>query len=158
MNNYIIKKARANTDILSAILMEKLITHTILTKKNVLLWFDKKEINDEIIRSKKIDIYGKLFFSFFIWRKCDMPIVNFYLSTRKRFLEKHTLSNTRQIKFVNFKHRFAQFHRKITGYTDMLMMHINLPAHGHIQEFTKVTVFCNCYWFCADAIMVGKKK
>ena len=87
MNNYIIKKARANTDILSAILMKKVITHTILTKKkNVLLSFDKKEINDEIIRSKKIDIYGKLFFSFFIWRKCDMPNVNFYLSTRKRFL------------------------------------------------------------------------
>ena len=38
-------------------------------------------------------------------------------------------SNTRQIKFINFKKRFAQFGRKITAYSDMLMMHINLPAH-----------------------------
>ena len=126
-------------------------------EKHVLLWFDKKEINDEIIRRKEIDIYGKLFFSFFIWRKLDTPNVNFYLSTKKRFLQKHTLSNTRQIKFINFKHRFAQFHRKITDYTDMLIMYI-MPPHSHIQEFTKVTIFCYCYWFCTDTTMVGKKE
>ena len=43
-----------------------------------------------------------------------------------------TLFNTRQIKFVNFKKRFAQYRRKITSYADMLMMCINLPVHGHM--------------------------
>ena len=50
------------------------------------------------------------------------------------------LSNTREIKFVNFKTCFTQFCRKITGYADMFMMYINLPVHGYIQKFTKETV------------------
>ena len=37
------------------------------------------------------------------------------------------------------------------------MMYIKLPVHGHIQEFAKETVFCNCYWFYTDVTMVGKK-
>ena len=44
------------------------------------------------------------------------------------------------MKFVNFKTCFTQFCRKITGYTDMLMMYINLPVYGHIQKFFKETV------------------
>ena len=39
----------------------------------------------------------------------------------------------------------------------MFMMYINLPVNGHIQEFTKENVFCNCYWFYIDLTMVGKK-
>ena len=58
---------------------------------------------------------------------------------------------------VNFKKRFAEFCRKTTGYADMLMMNFNLPVHGHIHEFTKETLFCNCYWFCTDSTMVAKK-
>ena len=84
------------------------------------------------------------FLVFFIWRKFDGPNANFHLPTKKRFLWKVTLSNTRQIKFVNFKKRFSQFSRKITAYADMLIMYINLPLHGNIQEFTDETVFCNC--------------
>ena len=49
-----------------------------------------------------------------------------YLPTKKRFLSKLTLPNTRKIKFVNFKMPFAQFHRKITGYADMLMKYRNI--------------------------------
>ena len=63
----------------------------------------------------------------------------------KNVFYKLTLSNTRNIKFVNFKMCFAQFCRKVTGYTDMLMMCINLHVLGHIQKFTKEIVFCNCY-------------
>ena len=82
----------------------------------------------------------------FIWQKFDTPNVNFYLPTKKRFLQKLTLSNTRQIKFGNFKKRFAQVRRKINGYADMLMIYINLPVHGHVKEmFSKETDFCNCY-------------
>ena len=44
------------------------------------------------------------------------------------------------MKFVNFKTCLTQFCRKITGYTDMLMMYINLPVYGHIQKFFKETV------------------
>ena len=75
----------------------------------------------------------------FIWQKFDTPNVNFYLPTKKRFLQKLAISNTRKIKFVNFKMCFTQFCRKITGYTDdMLMMYIMM--HGHIPKFTKETV------------------
>ena len=55
------------------------------------------------------------------------------------------LTSNQKIKFVNFKTRFSQFRRKITGYTDMLMMCINLLVQGHIQKLTKEIVFCNCY-------------
>ena len=66
------------------------------------------------------------FLVFLIWRKFDMLNINFYLPTKKRFLWKLTLSNTRKITFVNFKKSFTQFYRKITGYGDILMMYINL--------------------------------
>ena len=83
------------------------------------------------------------FFNFFflIWRKFATPNVNLHLPTKKRFLQKLTVSNTRSIKFVSF----AQFCRKINAYTDMFMMYINLSVHGNIQELTNETVFCNCY-------------
>ena len=97
------------------------------------------------------------FLVFFIWQKFDTPNVNFYLPTKKRFIQIFTLSNTRQIRFVDFKKCFTQFCRNISGYTDMLMMYIILLVHRHVQEFTKETVFCNCYWFYTDATMVGKK-
>ena len=58
---------RENIDILGAILMKKITTQTILTKKHVLLWCDKNEIYDEIIRRKEIDIYQKFKFLFFIF-------------------------------------------------------------------------------------------
>ena len=76
----------------------------------------------------------------FICQQCDPPNVNFYLPTKKCFLENFALSNTRKIKFVNFKTCFTQFCRKITGYADMLMMYIKLPVHGHIKKFTKEAV------------------
>ena len=78
---------------------------------------------------------------FFIWRRFETPNVNSHLPTKQCFLEKLIRSNTIQIKFVNFKKRFAQFRRKITGYADMLMMYINYPLHGHIPKFTNETVF-----------------
>ena len=62
----------------------------------------------------------------------------------------------RQIKFVNFKKRFPKFRRKITGYADMLMVCINLPVHGYIQEFSKETVFLKLFF--ENATMVGKEK
>ena len=80
------------------------------------------------------------FLAFFICPKCDTPNVNFYLPTKKRFLQKLALSNTRKIMFVNFKTCFTQFCRKITDYASMLMMYINLPVHGHTQKCTKKTV------------------
>ena len=88
---------------------------------------------------KLIFIEGLSFYilAFFICRKCDTPNVNFYFPIKKRFLQKFALSNTRKIKFVNFKTDFTQFCRKITGCADMLMMYINLPVHGHAQKFTK---------------------
>ena len=85
------------------------------------------------------------FLVFLIWRESDTPNVNFYLPSKKRFLQKLTLSNARQIKCVSFKKRFAQFRIKVTGYSDMLMMYINWPMHGRIQKFTNETVFCNYY-------------
>ena len=57
------------------------------------------------------------------------------------FLQKLTLFKTRKITFFNIKTRFGQVRRKITGYADVLMMYVNLPVHGHIQKFTKETVF-----------------
>ena len=69
----------------------------------------------------------------------------------------HTPSNARQCKFVNLKNCYAQFHRKTTAYADILMMYINLPVHGDIQDFTNETTFCNCYSFWTIATMVGKK-
>ena len=98
------------------------------------------------------------FLVFFIWQKFDTPNVNFYLPTKKRFIQIFTLSSTRQIRFVDFKKRFTQFCRNISCYADMLMMYINLLVHGHVQEFTKETVFCNCCWFCTDATRVGKRQ
>ena len=55
---------KENIDILSAILVKKITTQTILTKKQVLLWCDKNEIYDEIIRRKEIDICQKFKFFF----------------------------------------------------------------------------------------------
>ena len=59
-------------------------------EKHFLFWCDKNEINDEIIRRKKTDIYWKfkfLFLSFFsIGRKFNTKNVNFYLPTKKLFL------------------------------------------------------------------------
>ena len=66
-------------------------------------------------------------------------------SNRKTFFIETCTIQYKKIKFVNFKTRFTQFCRKITGYADMLMMYINLPVRGHIQKFTKETAFCNCY-------------
>ena len=81
-----------------------------------------------------IEYLSFYFLVFLIWRKFDMLNINFYLPTKKRFLWKLTLSNTRKITFVNFKKSFTQFYRKITGYGDILMMYINLSVHGHIQS------------------------
>ena len=64
----------------------------------------------------------------FIQPKFDTPNVNFYLPTKKHFLQKLTPSNKRQIKLVNFEKRFAQFYKKIfksqcfSCYVDMIMM------------------------------------
>ena len=52
---YYQNKRRQITDILSSILIKKLITHKILTKN--MFCYDENEINDEAIRRKKIDIY-----------------------------------------------------------------------------------------------------
>ena len=87
--------------------MKIVITHGILTKKHFLLWY-------EIIRRKKIDIYRKFkfyFLVFFICRKCDTPNVKFYLPTKKRFLKKLALSNTRRSSLFISKpvsHNFAE--------------------------------------------------
>ena len=83
---------------------------------------------------------------FFIWRKFYTPNLNFYLPTKKHFLQKLTLSNTRQTKFVNFKsvlHNFAE--KLLDTLIFLFMMCIIFLVHGHIQEFTKETVFCNYY-------------
>ena len=79
---------RENIDILGAILMKKITTQTILTKKHVLLWCDKNEIYDEIIRRKEIDIYQKfkfLFFSFFHLAKIWYAKCKFLPSNQKTF-------------------------------------------------------------------------
>ena len=76
---------------------------------------------------------------------------HFSNSNKKHFYRNLTPSNTGQIKLVNFEKRLAKIRRKIVKtrcisvYADVLMMYINLPVHGHIQEFTKETAFCNCY-------------
>ena len=88
-----------------------------------------------------IEYLSFYFLILLIWRKFDTLNINFYLPTKKRFVWKLTLSSTRKIKLVNFKKSFTQFYRKITGYADILMRYINLSVHGHIQEFTKGTVF-----------------
>ena len=92
-------------------------------------WLQKNLLNNHIIKISK----GK-----YRYFKYDFNEKNNYAHN---FDEKHILlwcdekevsdesSNTRQIKFINFKKRFAQFGRKITAYSDMLLMHINLPAH-----------------------------
>ena len=108
----------------------------ILTKN--MFCYDTKSLGEmKLIFIESLSFY---FLAFFICRKCDTPNVNFYLPTKKRFLQKLALSNTRKIKFVNFKTCFTQFCRKITGYVDMLMMYINLPVHCHIHNFTEETV------------------
>ena len=77
------------------------------------------EINDEIIERKEIDIYRKfkfLFFNFFHLAKICNAKGKLLLSNHKTFfIETYTLtlSNTRPIKFVNFKKGFAQFPGKI---------------------------------------------
>ena len=115
--------------------MKKIITQAILTKD--MFCYDMKSLGErKLIFIESLSFY---FLAFFICRKCDTPNVNFYLPTKKRFLQKLALSNTRKIKFVNFKTCFTQFCRKTTGYADMLMTYINLPVHGHIQKFTKET-------------------
>ena len=92
-------------------------------------WLQENLLNNHIIKISK----GK-----YRYFKYDFNEKNNYAHN---FDEKHILlwcdekevsdesSNTKQIKFINFKKRFAQFGRKITAYSDMLMMHINLPAH-----------------------------
>ena len=75
----------------------------------------------------------------------DMKSLGESFQPKNVFVKKLTLSNTRKIRFVNFKTRFAQSRRKITGYAEMLMMCINLPVHSHIQKSTKDTVFCDYY-------------
>ena len=92
-------------------------------------WLQENLLNNHIIKISK----GK-----YRYFKYDFNEKNNYAHN---FDEKHILlwcdekevsdesSNTRQIKFINFKKRFAQFGRKITAYSDMLLMHINLPAH-----------------------------
>ena len=116
--------------------------------------FEEKHVlleERKLIFIESLSFHFLFLFFFFIWQKPDMPNVNFYLLTKKYFLCKLILPNTRQIKFVDLKNRSVQFRRKIfkiqgfSGYLDMLMMYINLPVHGHIQEFTKETVFCNYY-------------
>ena len=102
--------------------MKKIITQTILMKTCSVM------ICEVITRRKLIFIESSSFY-----------FLNFYLPTKKRFLQKLALSDTRKVKFVNFKTCFTQFCRKITGYADMLMMYINLPVHGHIK-FTKEAV------------------
>ena len=88
---------------------------------------------------------------------------HFSNSNKKHFYRNLTPSNTGQIKLVNFEKRLAKIRKKIlktqciSVYADVLMMYINLPVHDHIQEFTKETGFCNCYWFCSDTTMVSKK-
>ena len=56
-------------------------------EKSVLLWCNKNEINDEIIRRKETDIYRKFKFLnfFFIWPEFDTPNVSFYLPTENHF-------------------------------------------------------------------------
>ena len=68
--------------------MKKLIYVHNFEEKHVLLWYNKNETNDEIIRRKEIAIYWKLqflFFSFLIARKFDTPNGNFYLPAKKHF-------------------------------------------------------------------------
>ena len=116
--------------------MKKIITLAILTKG--MFCYDMKSLGERtLIFIESLSFY---FLVFFICLKCDTPNVNFYFPTKKRFLQKLALSNTRKIKFVNFKTCFTQFCRKITGYADMLMMYIKLPVHGHIKKFTKEAV------------------
>ena len=61
--------------------------------------------------------------------------------------------------FFNFKKGLKKIFQNqcFSGYTDVVMMYINLTVDRHTQGFTKETGFCNCYWFCTDATMVGKK-
>ena len=132
-------------------------------EKHVLLWCYKDEINDGIIRRKEIDIYGKFKFFFFIpfhlakiwYAKCKRLPFNLTKNFHKNCSIQDRLS-------LLISERLEQFQRKLIknqyffGYANMLMIYINLLVHGDIQKFTKETVFCNCYWSCTDATMVGK--
>ena len=121
---------------MSDMLAQGIVMSCLLTKN--MFCYDMKSLGEmNLIFIESLSFY---FLAFFICPKCDTPNVNFYLPTKKRFLQKLALSNTRKIKFVNFKTCFTQFCRKITGYADLLMMYINLPVHSHIQKFTKETV------------------
>ena len=76
----------------------------------------------------------KFFFSFIHLAKIWYAKSQLSPSNQKTFfIETYTIQyKTDSV----FKKRFAQFPRKITAYADILMMYINLPGYGHIQEFT----------------------
>ena len=57
-------------------------TQAILTKD--MFYYDMKSLGEKkLIFIESLSFY---FLAFFICRKCDTPNVNFYLSTKKRFL------------------------------------------------------------------------
>ena len=98
--------------------MKKIITQAILTKN--MFCYDMKSLGE-----RKLIFFESLsfcFLAFSIYRKSDTPNLNFYLPTKKTFFKKLALSNTRKIKFVNFKTRFTQFCRQITRYADMTVL------------------------------------
>ena len=85
-------------------------------EKSLRLWWDKNEINDEIIRKKETDICRKfkfLFYSFLHLTKIWCAKWKLLHSNPKTFLEKLTVSNTRQIKSVYFEKSFTQFCRRL---------------------------------------------
>ena len=62
--------------------MKKIITHAVLTKD--MFRYDMKSLGErKFISIESLSFY---FLAFFVCRKCYTPNVDFYLSTKKRFL------------------------------------------------------------------------